>query len=180
MLYRRMGWRVTSATSFGSFRSSRKFFPRAFLYSMYSGKCRPACRKSHTGVRSTFWPLAARIMMSFAGAELWDARTPHLIVGELAERHRIGGRWVRCWGTVRVSPKHRAYRFVPTPRKRRLLAQASWVGLNVKQVVCEFAKKFVVIILRFTTGVRCAGSTQRRSNFEEFLPQGRERTYKCG
>ena len=46
----------------------------------------------------------------------------------------------------------------------------------MKQVVCDFAKKFVVIILRFTAGVRYAGSTQRSCNFEEFLPQGRERT----
>ena len=46
----------------------------------------------------------------------------------------------------------------------------------MKQVVCDFAKKFVVIILRFTAGVRYAGSTQRSCNFQEFLPQGRERT----
>ena len=83
MLYRRIGWRVTSATSFGSFRSSRKFLSLTFLYSMYSGKCRPACRNNHTGVRSTFWPLAARIIMSFDGAELEEAKTTHLAAGKL-------------------------------------------------------------------------------------------------
>ena len=34
---------------------------------MYSGRWRPAWRKSHTGVRSTFSPFAARIIVSFAG-----------------------------------------------------------------------------------------------------------------
>ena len=67
MSYRRAGCSVHSATSLGSFKSSRKFLPVVSLYAMYSGRWRPAWRKSHTGVRSTFSPFAARIIVSFAG-----------------------------------------------------------------------------------------------------------------
>eukprot|EP00967_Tisochrysis_lutea_P086936 scaffold122804_cov37-Tisochrysis_lutea.AAC.3 len=52
--YLRTGCIVTSVTSAGSSSSWRKFFPFAALYSLYSGKCRPAWRKSQTGTFSTF------------------------------------------------------------------------------------------------------------------------------
>mmetsp|Transcript_28264 Transcript_28264/g.69905 ORF Transcript_28264/g.69905 Transcript_28264/m.69905 type:complete len:237 (-) Transcript_28264:3-713(-) len=67
-LYLRMGCMVHSATSLGSFRSSTKFLPVAFLYASYSGRWRPACLNNHTGVLSTFSPRAARTIRSFFSA----------------------------------------------------------------------------------------------------------------
>lgn len=86
-LYLRTGCMVHSATSLGSSSNSKKFLDRIFLYSIYSGKWRPAWRKTHyrkhfikiiqqkhakyegkhtTGVFSTFSPRAALIIRSFS------------------------------------------------------------------------------------------------------------------
>lgn len=60
---------------FTCFKISRKFLPVFFLYAEYSGRCRPACRKSHTGVRSTCSLFAARIIRSLAGGPLGRSAT---------------------------------------------------------------------------------------------------------